>query len=205
MQFGQKTGQISVMQSGACVLRARASYVYTEQEGCERFNACYKNAAEAYLVWAEHKQGRVLREEYAAKKTGRMFGFRPMVCNMDVRVVWQRERFVSVVIDSVKDSGVKGEYPVCHRNADVWDMARGVIIPPKAFLVSVPELRPLRVGGKRPEGLWIAEDGVVLYHNEGADGYAEYHTGIQVDFVPRRGSAEREYVPIRANANKANA
>ena len=56
----------------------------------------------------------------------------------------------------------------------------------------------MRVGGKRPEGLWIAEDGVVLYHNAGADGYAEYHTGIMVDFVPRKGSAEREYVPALA-------
>ena len=56
----------------------------------------------------------------------------------------------------------------------------------------------MRVGGKRPEGLWIAEDGVVLYHNAGADGYAEYHTGIAVDFVPRKGSAEREYVPALA-------
>lgn len=199
MQFGQKTGQISVMQSGACVLRATASYVYAEGEGQERFNACYKNAAEAYLAWAEHKQGKILREEYAARKSDRIFGFRPMVCRMDARVVWQRERFVSVVIDSVKDSGVKGEYPVCHRNADVWDMVRGVIIPPKAFLSSVPELRALRVGGKRPEGLWIAEDGVVLYHNAGADGYAESHTGITVDFVPRKGSAAQEYVPVLAS------
>ena len=200
MQFGQKTEQISVMQSGACVLRARASYVYAEGEGNERFNECYKNAAEAYLAWAEHKQGKMLREEYAARGSGRMFGFRPMMCRMDARVVWQRERFVSVVIDSVRDSGVKGEYPVCHRNADVWDMVRGVIIPPKAFLSGVPELRALRVGGKRPEGLWIAGDGVVLYHNAGADGYAEYHTGIAVDFVPRKGSAAQEYVPTLAKA-----
>ena len=196
MQFKQQTGQISVMQSGACVLRARASYVQAEGEGQERFNECYKNAAQAYRAWAEHKQGKLMREEYTAKKSDRIFGFRPMVCHMDVRVVWQRERFVSVVIDSVRYSGVKGEYPICHRNADVWDMVRGVIIPPKAFLSSVPELRALRVGGKRPEGLWIAEDGVVLYHNAGTDGYAEYHTGITVDFVPRKGSAEQEFVPV---------
>ncbi len=196
MQFKQQTGQISVMQSGACVLRARASYVQAEGEGQERFNECYKNAAQGYLTWAEHKQGKLMREEYTAKKSDRIFGFRPMVCHMDVRVVWQRERFVSVVIDSVKDSGVKGEYPICHRNADVWDMVRGVIIPPRVFLTSVPELRGLRVGGKRPEGLWIAEDGVVLYHNAGADGYAEYHTGITVDFVPRKGSAAQEFVPV---------
>lgn len=200
MKFGQKTEQISVMQGGACVLRARASYVYAQGEEHKRFNDCYKNAAQAYLSWAENKQGKLLREEYAAQKTDRIFGFRPMVCHMDVRVVWQRERFVSVVIDSVKDSGVKGEYPVCHRNADVWDMVRGVIIPPRAFLASIPELRSVRVGGKRPEGLWIAEDGVVLYHNAGTDGYAEYHTGIAVDFVPRKGSAEREYVPTLAKA-----
>ena len=196
MDFKQKSRQIGVMQSGACVLRARVSYVQAEGEGHERFNDCYTKAAEAYLAWAEHKQGKLLREEYAAHGSGRMFGFRPMVCHMDVRVVWQRERFVSVVIDSVRDSGVKGEYPICHRNADVWDMVRGVIIPPRVFLTGVPELRGLRVGGKRPEGLWIAEDGVVLYHNAGADGYAEYHTGITVDFVPRKGSAEQEFVPV---------
>ena len=40
------------MQSGACVLRARASYVQSDEEGHERFNECYKNAAEAYLAWA---------------------------------------------------------------------------------------------------------------------------------------------------------
>ena len=199
MDFEQKSRQISVMQSGACVLRARVSYVQAKGEGQERFNDCYRKAAEAYLAWAEHKQGKLLQEEYVAQKTDRMFGFRPMMCHMDVRVVWQRERFVSVVIDSVRDSGVKGEYPVCHRNADVWDMVRGVIIPPRAFLSSVPELRALRVGGKRPEGLWLAEDGVVLYHNAGADGYAEYQTGIAVDFVPRKGSAEREYVPTASH------
>jgi hypothetical protein len=47
--------------------------------------------------------------------------------------------------------------------------------------------------------LWIAEDGVVLYQNAGTDGYAEYHTGIAVDFVPRKGSAEREYVPTASH------
>ena len=48
MQFYQKTGQINVMQSGACVLRARASYAQAEGEGHERFNDCYQKAAEAY-------------------------------------------------------------------------------------------------------------------------------------------------------------
>ena len=195
MQFKQKTEQVSVMQSGACVLRARASYIYCEEQGNERFNECYENAAHAYLAWAHNKQGKRLQEEYAAQKNSRMFGFRPMACSMDVRVVWQRERFVSVVIDSVRDSGIKGEYPVCHRNADVWDMERGVILPLKHFLTYVPALRGLRVGGKRPEGLWVAEDGVVLYHNAGAEGYAEFHTGIAVEFVPRRGSVAREYIP----------
>ena len=42
MQFEQKTEQISVMQSGACVLRARATYVCAIGEGQERFNAFYK-------------------------------------------------------------------------------------------------------------------------------------------------------------------
>ena len=197
MQFEQKTEQISVMQSGACVLRARASYVCAKGEGQERFNAFYQNAARAYLDWAQNKQGRILQEEYAARKSERMFGFRPMTCRLDVRVVWQNERFASVVIDSVRDSGVKGEYPICHRNADVWDMERGVILPPKAFLSSIPTLRGVRVGGKRAEGLWVAEDGVVLYHNEGAEGYAEYHTGISVDFVPRKGGAQ-EFIPVLA-------
>ena len=198
MQFKQRTEQISVMQSGACVLRARATYPCCEEPESERFDACYENAARAYLAWAQNKQGKRLQEEYAAQKSSRMFGFRPMSCSMDVRVVWQRERFLSVVIDSVRDSGIRGEYPVCHRNADVWDMERGVILPLKHFLTYVPALRALRVGGKRPEGLWIAEDGVVLYHNAGADGYAELHTGIMVEFVPRRGSAARECIPVAA-------
>lgn len=198
MQFEQKTEQVSVMQSGACVLRARATYVCAKGEGQERFNACYQDAARAYLSWAQNKQGKLLQEEYTARKSERMFGFRPMMCSMDVRVVWRSERFVSVVIDSVRDSGVKGEYPICHRNADVWDMERGVILPPKAFLSSIPTLRGVRVGGKRAEGLWVAEDGVVLYHNEGADGYAEYHTGIRVDFVPRKGSGAQEFIPVLA-------
>ena len=198
MQFEQKTEQISVMQSGACVLRARVSYVCAKGEGQERFNAFYQNAARAYLDWAQNKQGRILQEEYAARKSERMFGFRPMTCRLDVRVVWQNERFASVVIDSVRDSGVKGEYPVCHRSAEVWDMARGVILPAKAFLHYVPGLRALRVGGKRPEGLWVAADGVVLYHNEGAEGYAEYHTGISVDFVPRKGGGAQDFIPVLA-------
>ena len=91
MQFEQKTEQISVMQSGACVLRARATYVCAVGEGQERFNAFYRNAARAYLSWAQNKQGRILQEEYAARKSERMFGFRPMMCSMDVRVVWQSE------------------------------------------------------------------------------------------------------------------
>ena len=198
MQFEQKTEQISVMQSGACVLRARVTYVYAKGEGQERFNAFYQNAARAYLSWAQNKQGRVLQEEYAAQKTDKMFGFRPMTCRLDVRVVWQSGCFASVVIDSVRDSGVKGEYPVCHRSAEVWDMARGVILPAKAFLHYVPGLRALRVGGKRPEGLWVAADGVVLYHNEGAEGYAEYHTGISVDFVPRKGGGAQDFIPVLA-------
>ena len=198
MQFEQKTEQISVMQSGACVLRARVSYVCAVEEGQERFNAFYQNAARAYLDWAQNKQGRILQEEYAARKSERMFGFRPMTCRLDVRVVWQNERFASVVIDSVRDSGVKGEYPICHRNADVWDMERGVILPPKAFLSSIPTLRGVRVGGKRAEGLWVAADGVVLYHNEGAEGYAEYHTGISVDFVPRKGGGAQDFIPVLA-------
>lgn len=198
MQFEQKTEQISVMQSGACVLRARVTYVCAKGEGQERFNAFYQNAARAYLSWAQNKQGRVLQEEYAAQKTDKMFGFRPMTCSLDVRVVWQSGRFASVVMDSVRDSGIKGEYPACHRCAEVWDMARGVILPAKAFLHYVPGLRALRVGGKRPEGLWVAEDGVVLYHNEGAEGYAEYHTGISVDFVPRKGGGAQDFIPVLA-------
>ena len=200
MQFEQKTEQVSVMQSGACVLRARATYVCAKGQGQERFNAFYYNAAQAYLAWARNKQGKLLQEEYAAGNRERMFGFRPMMCRMDVRVVWQNERFASVVMDCVRDSGVKGEYPVCHRNADVWDMERGVILPLKTFLTCIPELRTLRVGGKKAEGLWVAEDGVVLYHNEGTEGYAEYHSGISVDFVPRRGSGAQDFIPVLAQA-----
>lgn len=202
MQIKQKSRQICVMQGGAVVLRARATYVTVEGEGCERFNDCYEKTADAYLTWAEHKQGRALREEYAARKSDRMFGFRPMLCSMDVRVVWQSERFWSVVIDSVRDSGIRGEYPICHRNADVWDMQRGVIVPTKQFFAHVPELRRLRVGGKRPEGLWLDAGGAVLYCNEGSDGYAENHTGLYLDFVPAKGGGMQEYVPVLAEFTK---
>ena len=190
------------MQGGAVVLRASAIYAALEGEGCERFNECYENAADAYLSWAEHKQGKMLREEYAAQSSARMFGFRPMLCRMEVRVVWQQGQFWSVVTDSVKDSGIKGEYPVCHRSAEVWDMARGVIIPTKYFLTHVPALRALRVGGKRPEGLWLDRDGVVLYHNAGTDGYAENRTGLYIDFVRRKGSSMQDFVPVLADFTK---
>ncbi|MBE6675517.1 MAG: hypothetical protein E7594_01615 [Ruminococcaceae bacterium] len=203
MQIKQKSEQICVMQGGAVVLRARATYAAVEGGDCERFNECYEKTAKAYLAWAEHKQGKMLREEYAAQGSDRMFGFRPVLCSMDVRVVWQNDRFWSVVIDSVRDSGVRGEYPICHRNADVWDMQRGVIIPAKQFFVHIPALRSLRVGGKRPEGLWLDERGVVLYHNAGSDGYAEYHTGLQLDFVPAKGSGVQEYVPVLAEFTKS--
>lgn len=202
MQIKQKSKQVCVMQSGAVVLRGTATWVYVADEGFERFNECYESIAGAYLSWAENKQGKLLREEYAAQKSGRIFGFRPMICRMESRVVWQEERFLSVVTDSVRDSGIKGEYPVCHRNADVWDMQRGVIIPLKHFLTHVPALRGLRVAGKRPEGLWLDTDGAVLYHNATADGYAEYRTGMRIGFVPRKGSAMQDFVPALAELSK---
>ncbi|MBQ2807255.1 MAG: hypothetical protein IJF08_09410 [Clostridia bacterium] len=199
MQIKQVTKHVNVIESGAVVLRARATYVAVVGVGYEKFNDCYQKAAEAYLSWAQNKQGKLLREEYAARKTDRIFGFRPMLCHMDVRVVWQQERFWSVVVDSVRDSGVNGEYPVCHRSADVWDMQRGVIIPIKHFLTHIPALRGQRVGGKRPEGLWLDESGVVLYHNAASDGYVEFHTGMHVDFVPKRGGAMQDFVPVLAD------
>lgn len=202
MQIKQKSKQINVIQGGAVVLRARATYVSAEGGDFQTFNDCYERVTDAYLSWAEHKQGKTLREEYAAQGSDRMFGFRPMLCRMEVRVVWQEGRFWSVVIDSVRDSGVKGEYPVCHRNADVWDMEHGVIIPTKYFLTHVPELRALRVGGKRPEGLWLDRDGAVLYHNAGADGYAEYHTGLHIGFVPRKGSSVQDVIPVLSECSK---
>ncbi len=200
MQIKQTTKQVCVMQSGAVVLRAQATFVRAEGGDFEKFNACYENAAMAYLSWAEHKQGKALREEYAAQKSNRMFGFRPMICRMQTQVVWQRGQFLSVVTDSIKNSGVTGEYPICHRSAEVWDMGRGAIIPLKYFLVHVPALRGLRVGGKRPEGIWLDQDGAVLYHNAGTDGYAELRTGLQVDFVPRRGGTMQDFVPILAES-----
>lgn len=198
MQIKQICKHANVMERGAIVLRARASYVQLEGEGYERFNECYEKAAMAYLSWAQNKQGKVLREEYAARKSDRIFGFRPMLCHMEARMVWQQDRFCSVVVDSVKDSGIRGEYPICHRSADVWDMQRGVIIPTKYFLTHVPELRPLRVGGKRPEGLWLDESGVVLYHNAAGGGYAEQHTGLHVGFAPKKGGALQDVVPVLA-------
>lgn len=200
MQMENKSDQIRVVQNGAVILRAQAVWVTVCGEGQERFNQCYADAARAYLDWAEHKQGEVLKKEFLASSKGRMFGFRPMVCRMESRVVWQKGRFLSVVTDSVRDSGVHGEYPVCHRGADVWDMARGVIIPTKYFMTHIPALRPFRIDGKRPEGLWLDQDGVVLYSNAGADGYAEYRTGLQVDFVSRRGSALQDVVPVLAGS-----
>ncbi|MBR5881670.1 MAG: hypothetical protein IKZ16_08260 [Clostridia bacterium] len=197
MQLVQNQGQIRVVQSGAVILRAWAEWVTVDGGGCESFNRCYTDAANAYLHWAEHKQGEILRREYMQSSCGRMFGFRPMVCRMTSRVVWQKGRFLSVVTDSVRDSGVHGECPICHRGADVWDMERGVIIPAKYFLTHLPALRSLRVGGKKPEGLWLDEDGVVLYVNAGQNGYAEARTGLAVDFVPRRGSALQDVVPVQ--------
>ncbi|MBQ7378590.1 MAG: hypothetical protein IJW70_02785 [Clostridia bacterium] len=199
MQIKQNTKQVRVMQSGAVVLRAQATYVTAEGEGFEKFNACYENAAMAYLKWAEHKQGKMLQEEYATQKSDRMFGFRPMICRMDTRVVWQQGQFLSVVTDSIRNSGTPGEYPICHRNADVWDMGRGVVIPLKYFLMHVPALRGIRVGGKRPEGIWLEQDGAVLYHNAGADGYAELRTGLHIGFVPRKGGGVQDFVPVLAD------
>ena len=196
MQENKK--QIRVVQNGAVVLRATAEWVTVAGQGNERFNACYTDAASAYLNWAEHKQGALLKKEYLAHAGGRMFGFRPMVCRFESHVVWEQGRFVSVISDSIKDSGVHGEYPVCHRGADVWDMACGVIIPFKSFLTHVPALRGLRVGGKRPEGLWLDGDGIVLYANAGERGYAELRTGIEVDFVSRRPGGEQQVVPALA-------
>ena len=200
MEFLRKNKQVRVMQGGATVLRAQASWIAVQEEGHESFNECYEGAAMAYLSWAQNKQGRVLQEEYAAQKPDRMFGFRPMLCNLEISEVWQQGRFLSVVIDSVKNSGIRGEYPVCHRSADVWDMERGVILPLKLFLTHVPELRGLRVQGKRPEGLWLDRDGIVLYHNDHASGYAENRTGIRVDFVPRRQGREQDMIPVLAKA-----
>ncbi len=202
MQIKQHSKQICVRQGTAVVLRARATYLSAEGEGCEAFNRCYEQSAMAYLTWAEHKQGKLLREEYAAQKDSRMFGFRPMLCSMDVRVVWQNGRFWSVVIDSVRDSGVRGEYPICHRTADVWDMGRGVMIPMKYFLTHVPDLRAFRVEGKRPEGMWLESDGVVLYHNATSKGYAEKRTGICLDFVPGKSFGMQEFVPVLAKSTK---
>ena len=200
MQFISNQEQIRVVQSGAVILRARAEWVTVQGQGYERFNQCYTDAAQAYLQWAEHKQGEMLRREYMQSSCGRMFGFRPAICRMSSRVVWRKGRFLSVVTDSVRDSGVHGECPVCHRGADVWDMERGVIMPAKYFLTHLPVLRAWRVGGKKPEGLWLQEDGVVLYVNAGQSGYAEAHTGVLVDFVPRRGSALQDVVPIEVGA-----
>ena len=202
MQFKQNSKQVQVIEGGAVILRARASWVTAQDETCERFNTCYENAAMAYLSWAENRKGKTLKEEYAARKSDRMFGFRPMICRMETRIVWQQGDFLSVVIDSITDSGIKGEYPVCHRNADVWDMRRGLIIPMKHFLTHVPALRALRVGGKRPEGLWLDRDGAVLYHNATDKGYAEYHTGFCIDFVPRKGSVLQDFIPVLAEAMK---
>lgn len=198
MEFSRHTKQVRVMQGGATVLRAQANWISAPETGHERFNECYQGAAMAYLSWAQNKQGRVLQEEYAAQKPDRMFGFRPMICNLEITDVWQEGRFLSVVIDSVKNSGIRGEYPICHRSADVWDMQRGVIMPLKLFLTHVPELRGLRVQGKRPEGLWLDRDGVVLYHNGSATGYAENRTGIRVNFVPRRGGVAQDLIPVLA-------
>lgn len=199
MQLQENKRQIRVVQNGAVILRAAAAWTEAVGEEYRKFNQCYADAATAYLHWAEHKQGELLRREYLQRAGGRMFGFRPAVCSLSSRVVWQRGRFLSVVTDSVKDSGVHGETPTCHRGADVWDMARGVIIPTKYFLTHLPALRTLRVGGKRPEGLWLEEDGAVLYVNAGREGYAELHTGLKVDFVPRQGSALQDVVPVLAS------
>ena len=198
MQIKQICKHANVMERGAIVLRARATYVQLEGEGYEKFNACYEQAALAYLSWAQNKQGKILKEEYAARKSDRIFGFRPMLCHMEMRVVQQQGRFWSVVVDSIKDSGIRGEYPICHRSADVWDMQRGVIIPMKYFLTHVPELRPLRVGGKRPEGLWLDQGEVVLYHNAVSGEYAEQHTGLHIDFAPKKGNGLQDVVPVLA-------
>ena len=204
MQLQENKKQIHVVQNGAVILRATATWPQAVGTENRAFNQCYADAAQAYLHWAEHKQGEVLRREYVQSASGRMFGFRPTVCSLCSRVVWQQGRFLSVVTDSVRDSGVHGETPVCHRGADVWDMERGVMIPTKYFLTHLPALRALRVGGKRPEGLWLEADGVILYVNAGADGYAELRTGIQVDFVPRRGNVLQEVIPVLAsNGEKA--
>lgn len=200
MQFINNQEQIRVVQSGAVILRARAEWVTVQGEGHERFNQCYTDAARAYLQWAEHKQGEALKREYMQSSCGRMFGFRPVICRMSARVVWRKGRFLSVVTDSVRDSGVHGEWPVCHRGADVWDMERGVIMPAKYFMTHLPALRALRVGGKKPEGLWLDEDGVVLFVNAGQNGYAEVRTGIRVDFVPKRGSALQDVVPVEVGS-----
>lgn len=202
MEFVRNERQIRVVQSGAVILRARAEWVTVGGEGHESFDRCYTDAALAYLQWAEHRQGEILRREYMQSSCGRMFGFRPAVCRMTSQVVWQKGRFLSVVTDSVRDSGVHGECPICHRGADVWDMGRGVIIPAKYFLTHLPALRAIRVGGKRPEGLWLDEDGVVLYVNAGQNGYCEVRTGLAVDFVPRRGSTLQDVIPVPARAGE---
>lgn len=199
MQLQENKKQIRVVQNGAVILRATATWTEVAGEEYRPFNQCYADAAAAYLHWAEHSQGEILRREYLQSAGGRMFGFRPMICSLCSRVVWQKGRFLSVVTDSVKDSGVHGETPVCHRGADVWDLARGVMIPAKYFLTHLPALRALRVGGKRPEGLWLEADGVVLYVNAGENGYAELRTGMQVEFVPRRGSSLQDVKPVLAS------
>lgn len=202
MQIKQHTKQVRVMQNGAVVLRAQATYISLEGEQHRSFNTCYENAAMAYLSWAENKLGKTLQEEYAAQKSDRIFGFRPMVCRMETRAVWQRDCILSVVTDSVKDSGMQGEYPVCHRSADVWDLQRGVMIPLKYFLTHVPALRPIRVKGKRPEGIWLNSDGAVLYSNATSEGYAEIHTGLHIDFVAKRGGGLQDFVPVLADSTK---
>ena len=77
MDFEQKSRQISVMQSGACVLRARVSYVQAKGEGQERFNDCYRKAAEAYLAWAEHKQASYCKRNTLPKKRTECSDFAP--------------------------------------------------------------------------------------------------------------------------------
>lgn len=169
MEVDQRELRAVVREGYQVILRAEARLLLPV--GKEEIRDFYVRLGEACMKWARDVEGELLRRSFCALSSPReRAAFRVGQYRFGMRIPWETERFAAVVCESDLSGERDALQGGFHRTAQVWDLQRQLILPPRQVLsLFSPRIKrrmlPFSADGIYPEG-----KDLVLFRNPSEKG-----------------------------------